>query len=85
MVLVMDQLSYGERRQHAPGPRQDYHFRYINGIQLQLIGESLMGWMVRDVMRGLDMLLSYQDVDKGKVIPLVQSLAAATRRPLSGR
>jgi len=28
MVLVMDQISYGERRQHPPGPRQDYRFRY---------------------------------------------------------
>jgi len=68
IVLVMDQLSYGERRQHAPGPRQDYRFRYINGIQLHLIGESLTGWMVWDVMRGVDLLLSRQGVDREKVI-----------------
>lgn len=74
MVLVMDQLSYGERRQHSPGPRQDYRFRYINGIQLYLIGDSLMGWMVWDVMRGIDMLLSRNDVDKGRII-LIGSVA----------
>jgi len=68
IVLVMDQLSYGERRQHPPGPRQDYRFRYINGIQLHLIGESLLWWMVWDVMRGVDLLLSRQGVDREKVI-----------------
>ncbi|MFQ6040596.1 MAG: hypothetical protein ACE5PV_07045 [Candidatus Poribacteria bacterium] len=68
IVLVIDQLSYGERRQHSPGPRQDYRFRYINGIQLHLIGDSLMGWMVWDVRRGVDLLLSRKDVDGEKVI-----------------
>nr|MBC8231830.1 acetylxylan esterase [bacterium] len=68
MVLVMDQLSYGERRQHSPGPRQDYRFRYINGIQLHLIGDSLMGWMVWDVMRGVDLLLSRKNIDREKII-----------------
>jgi len=68
MVLVIDQFSYGERRQHPPGSRQDYRFRYINGIQLHLIGDSLMGWMVWDVMRGIDLLFSCKNVDKGKVI-----------------
>jgi dienelactone hydrolase len=67
-VLVMDQLSYGERRQHQPGSRQDYRFRYINGIQLHLIGDSLMGWMVWDIMRGVDILLNRDDVDRDKII-----------------
>ncbi len=68
MVLVMDLFGYGERRQHAPGPRQDYRFRYIHGIQLHLIGDSLMGWMVWDVMRGIDLLRSRPDMDRGKLI-----------------
>ena len=68
MVLVMDQLSYGERRQHASGSRQDYRFRYINSIQLYTIGDSLMGWMVWDVMRGVDLLLNRKDVDRERVI-----------------
>src|SRR5262245_38023748 len=66
-VLVMDQLGHGERRQHPfitpkdyPGSfrpsRQDYFFRYNLAIQLQIIGESLMGWMVWDIMRGIDVL-----------------------------
>lgn len=74
VVLVMDQLGYGERRQHIPGSRQDYRFRYINGIQLHVIGDSLMGWMVWDVMRGIDMLLDRYNVDEEKII-LIGSVA----------
>jgi len=74
IVLVIDQLGYGERRQHIPGPRQDYRFRYINGIQLHVIGDSLMGWMVWDVMRGIDMLLDRYNVDEEKII-LIGSVA----------
>ena len=74
VVLVMDQLGYGERRQHTPGPRQDYRFRYINGIQLHVIGDSLMGWMIWDVMRGIDILLDRYNVDEEKII-LIGSVA----------
>lgn len=74
LVLVIDQLSYGERRQHAAGNRQDYRFRYINGIQLQIIGDSLMGWMVWDIMRGVDLLLLREGIDQNKII-LIGSVA----------
>ena len=67
-VLVMDQLGYGDRREHAPGPRQDYRFRYINSLQLYLIGDSLTGWMAWDVMRGVDLLLGREEIDRNKVI-----------------
>jgi cephalosporin-C deacetylase-like acetyl esterase len=68
VVLVMDQLGHGERRQHRPGPRQDYRFRTITGIQLHVIGESLMGWMVWDIGRGIDLLLRQPGVDPERVI-----------------
>ncbi len=78
-ALVMDQLGHGERRQHPfrsekdfPGSfrpsRQDYYFRYNLAIQLQTIGDSLMGWMVWDIMRGVDLLLSTPGVDEKKII-----------------
>src|SRR5262249_23730723 len=63
LVLIMDQVGHGERRQHPfvtandyprsfrPG-RQDYYFRYNVGMQLHVIGDSLIGWMVWDLMRG---------------------------------
>ena len=85
LVLVMDQLGHGERRQHPfaserdyagefPVGRQDYHFRYNTGIQLQLIGESLMGWMAWDLQRGVDLLLSRSGID-AKRIALMGSVA----------
>ena len=82
VVLVIDQLGYGERRAHPfDGPedypqveyrhwRQDYYYRYDSGIQLQLIGESLMGWMVWDLMRGVDLLLSRDGIDRDRIILL---------------
>jgi hypothetical protein len=79
LVLVMDQLGHGERRQHPfrsaadysgsfEANRQDYFFRYNLGIQLQLIGDSLMGWMVWDLRRGVDLLLSRPGIDPQNII-----------------
>jgi dienelactone hydrolase len=81
LVLVMDHLGHGERSQHPfrteadyPHPfragRQDYYFRHNTGAQLHLVGESLMGWMVWDLMRGLDLLLSRPGIDNERVIVL---------------
>src|SRR5262245_22517036 len=81
VVLVMDMLGHGERRQHPfvdaksyagnfRVGRQDYYFRYHVGAQLHLAGESLMGWMVWDLMRGVDLLLSRPGIDAKKIIVL---------------
>ncbi len=81
MVLVMDQLGHGERRQHPftdkskyPHPfkpdRQDYYFRYNVGNQLQVIGDSLIGWMVWDLRRGVDLLLSRPGIDRERIVLL---------------
>ena len=93
LVLVMDHLGHGERRQHPfrteadyPRPfragRQDYYFRYNTGVQLQLVGESLMGWMVWDLMRGLDLLLARPGIDKDRIILL--GCGRRGRRPGGG-
>jgi len=85
IVLVMDLLGHGERRQHPfvssdqyPKPfgvgRQDYYFRYNLGLQLQLIGESLTGWVVWDLMRGVDLLCSREGVDEDRIV-LIGSVA----------
>jgi cephalosporin-C deacetylase-like acetyl esterase len=80
-VLVIDNLGHGERRQHpfrtkndysgefAVG-RQDYYFRYNVGIQLHLVGESLIGWMVHDLMAAIDVLQIQRRCDREKVILL---------------
>ncbi|HEY2911389.1 MAG TPA: CocE/NonD family hydrolase [Gemmataceae bacterium] len=80
-VLVPDHLGHGERRQHDfitekdyPKPfrpsRQDYFFRYNTNLQLSAAGESLMGWMVWDLMRGVDVLLKQEGIDKNRIILL---------------
>ena len=85
LVLVMDLLGHGERRQHPfvssdqypkpfPVGRQDYYFRYNVGLQLQLVGESLIGWMAWDLMRGVDLLCSREGVDEDRII-LIGSVA----------
>jgi dienelactone hydrolase len=81
LVLVIDQVGYGERRAHPfhraadfPKPyrvdRQDYFFRYDSGVQLQLLGDSLMGWMVWDLSRGVDLLLAREGIDPKRIILL---------------
>ncbi len=80
-VLVPDHIGHGERAQHgfrssADYPRefrlsrQDYYFRYDSSIQLNLIGESLMGYMAWDLMRGVDVLLAQNGIDKDRIILL---------------
>ncbi|MCS7167027.1 MAG: hypothetical protein RMI91_10360 [Gemmatales bacterium] len=74
VVLVPDLLGHGERRIHPfvddksytepfrPG-RQDYYFRYNLGLQLYLLGETLMGWFVHDLRCGVSVLLEYAQAD----------------------
>jgi hypothetical protein len=80
-VLVVDHPGYGERRQHDfrtekdyDKPfrvgRQDYYFRYNSNLQLSAAGDSLMGWMVWDLMRGVDYLLAQPYTDKDRIILL---------------
>jgi dienelactone hydrolase len=79
LVLVPDNLGHGERRQHPfidktsyPEEyrvgRQDYYFRYNTSLQLYAVGESLAGWIVWDLLRGVDLLLSRPGVDKERII-----------------
>ncbi len=81
LVLVPDHLGHGERRQHPfrsaadyarpfQVSRQDYYFRYDLGVQLHLVGESLMGWMVWDLMRGVDLLLAQENIDPRRILLL---------------
>ncbi len=80
-VLVIDQVGYGERRSHPFDgsedyakeyrvSRQDYYHRYDTGIQLQLVGDSLMGWFAWDLMRGVDLLLAREGTAPNRIIIL---------------
>jgi dienelactone hydrolase len=81
LVLIMDQVGHGERRQHPfvdassyPGTfkvgRQDYFFRYMTAMQLYVVGESLIGWMTWDLMKGVDLLYARPGIDKSRIILL---------------
>ena len=81
VVLVMDQVGHGERRQHPFATaadfdkpyrvgHADYSFRYDSAMQLSLVGESLVGWMAWDMMRGANVLLARPGVDPKKLILL---------------
>jgi hypothetical protein len=69
-VLIMDQLGAGERLQSQPWPRESYYSRYNLGLQLYLAGESLIKWMVWDLMRGIDLLLERPEVDPNRIVLL---------------
>jgi dienelactone hydrolase len=69
-VLIMDQIGYGERIENYPWDRENYHSRYVTGEQLYLVGESLMTWMVWDIMRGVDLLLERKDINEKQIILL---------------
>lgn len=79
VVLVPDLLGHGERRVHPfinadafdkpfREEMQDYWFRYDLGMQLHLIGDSLMGWMVYDLARCVDVLLAQPGVDAKRIV-----------------
>jgi len=70
LVLIPDHLGHGERRQH-PFPESvphDYQCRFDAGVQLSLVGESLMGWLVWDLMRGVDVLLAQPGIDPQRIV-----------------
>lgn len=69
-VLISDQLCAGERIQSQPWPRESYFGRYALGSQLLLAGESLMKWMVWDLMRSVDLLLDRPEIDPHRIVVL---------------
>jgi dienelactone hydrolase len=80
-VLVPDHLGHGERRQHPfkskddydkpfQVSRQDYYFRYDVNLQLNLVGESLMGCLALDLMTGVSLLHAMPGIDNDKIILL---------------
>jgi hypothetical protein len=70
MVLVLDNIGYAERRQQPYGGREDYRWRYYLGMQLYTVGESLIGWIVDDLHRGIDVLLAQPGADAGRIIAI---------------
>ena len=78
-VLVPDHFGHGERRIHEfrtekdfakpfRAGRQDYYFRYNSNLQKTADGQSLMSWMVSDLMRCVDVLLQQLTIDKSRIL-----------------
>ena len=67
-VLVPDLFGHGERREDPFGARQGYYSRYYTSMQLRLVGECLIGWMVWDLMRGVDVLLDVPGIDRERIL-----------------
>jgi len=85
LVLVIDQVGHGERADHPFQSQlgfkgenadyrllrhQDYYHRFDTNVQLHLTGQSLMGWIVWDLVRGVDLLLARPGIDRDKIILL---------------
>jgi dienelactone hydrolase len=70
VVLVMDEVGYGDRIETYPWDRDNYHAHYVIGEQFYLIGSSLITWMVWDAIRGIDFLCERPDVNKKEIILL---------------
>jgi hypothetical protein len=79
VVLVPDLLGHGERALHPfknadafdgkfRVEMQDYWFRYDLGMQLHLIGDSLMGWMAYDLSRSITFILAQPGIDKQHIL-----------------
>ncbi len=68
VVIVIDNLGYGERGQQFYGGREDYRWRYHTGMQLYTAGENLMAWMAADQRRALDVLTSRAGVDPKRIV-----------------
>ena len=70
VVLVIDQVGYGERITTYPWDRSNYNARYVEGEQLYLVGSSLITWMVWDAERAIDVLEARSDINKKGIILL---------------
>lgn len=67
-VLVLEHLAYGERAQQGYGGREDYRWRYHSSMQMYAASDHLLGWMVAEQRRGLDLLAARPGVDPGRLI-----------------
>jgi cephalosporin-C deacetylase-like acetyl esterase len=67
-VLIPERLRFGERVETSPWYREAYRSRFLFKQQLNLIGETQIGWMAWDLIRAVDMLYERPDIDRSRII-----------------
>ncbi|MBM3737740.1 MAG: hypothetical protein FJW39_18325 [Acidobacteria bacterium] len=67
-VLIPERLGFGERVETTPWHRQAYGSRFTFRKQLNLTGDSFIGWMAWDLIRSVDLLVARPDVDPRRII-----------------
>ncbi|HUU28453.1 MAG TPA: acetylxylan esterase [archaeon] len=67
-VLVIDRLGCGERNETIFWNRQGYTSEYLLEMQLDLIGQSRIGWMAWDISRAVDLLYEMGNIDRKRII-----------------
>lgn len=65
LVLALDPRGWGESG--APGGRSGYSGTYQTAMRAILVGKTLSGMQVADVLRGFDYLASRPDVDPARI------------------
>ena len=73
-VLVIERLASGERTETLPWYRQNYQSEYLTELQLDLVGQSRMGWMAWDAIRAVDLFYELGNIDTDRII-LIGSVA----------
>jgi dienelactone hydrolase len=69
-VLVPEWLGFGERVETSPWYRAAYGSRALFREQLNLAGQSLIGWRAWDAIRAVDVLVERPDIDPKRIILL---------------
>ena len=67
-VLIMEHIGFGERLETSPLYRQAYESEYLLSQQLELVGQSLQGWIVYDVARTVDLFEELGAIDMDRVL-----------------
>jgi len=67
-VLIMEHIGYGERLETSPLYREAYESESLLSQQLELVGQSLQGWIVYDVKRTVDLFEELGTIDMDRVI-----------------
>ena len=79
-VLIMEKIGYGERLETSPLYRQSYESEYLLSMQLELVGQSLQGWTVYDIMRTVDLFEEMENIDLDRIILIGSVTSGGGRR-----